>query len=418
MRTCARRLNRGAGVTCDAEDRRRTPDAQFAAGGGSRAIKENTALLEKENLRPTWLEIDLPSVAANVALLKARLAPATGLMAVVKANAYGHGAVEVSQTALAAGATSLGVALPEEGATLRRAGIGAPILVLGPASPDQAAVVSAASLTQTVYSHASLEAMSKEGVAGGRPVAIQVKVDTGMGRLGVRPDQALAFLRRVAHDPGVRLEGVFTHLARADEPDPAPTRRQLAILERLRRETARAGIPVPVWHAANSAAAWRFPESHLDLVRVGIAVYGLDPFPGFSGDLRPALTWKTKIAFLKEVEAGTPLSYGALYHTPDRARIATLPVGYADGYARSLTNTGLVLVGGRRVPVVGRVCMDQLLVDVTAVRDVREGDEAVLLGNQGDERITASEMAGWRGTVNYEVVCAISSRVPRTYRKR
>ncbi len=336
-------------------------------------------------------------------------------MAVVKANAYGHGLVQVARTALAAGATWLGVALPEEGIALRQAGINAPILVLGPTSPEQAPLVSTNGLSQTVFSRSSLDTFSREGKAGGHPVPVQVKVDTGMGRLGVQPDQALHFLHQVSETAGVHLEGVFTHLARADDPDPDPTFKQLAIFGQVREAAVAAGLDIPLWHAANSAAAWRFPESHLDMVRAGIAIYGLAPFPGFSAGLHPALTWKTRIAFLKEVAAGTPLSYGSFYTTTGRARIATLPVGYADGYSRSLSNTGLVLVGGRRVPVVGRVCMDQLLVDVTGVPACQEGDEAVLLGVQGEERITVDEMADWLETINYEVICRISHRVPRIY---
>jgi len=368
---------------------------------------------------PVWAEIDLGAVARNVQALRGLLRPGTRLMAVVKANAYGHGAVEVSRVALAAGADMLGVARVAEGAMLRRAGIDAPILVLGCVPPHQCDELIRFELRATVYNRELAEELAAAGRRRGTRVPVHVKVDTGMGRLGwLTEDRDLEEVLRVARLPGLEVEGIFTHFAAADERDKAFTRRQLALfldfLERLKKK----GLEVPYRHAANSAALIDLPETQLDLVRPGISLYGLYPSPEVDRarvTLHPAMTFKTVVAAVKRVPAGFTVSYGCTYVTPCPSVIATIPAGYADGYSRLLSSRGQVLIHGRRARVVGRVCMDMFMVDVSHIPDVAVGDEVVLFGRQGGAELPVEEVAGTIGTINYEVVCMVSARVPRVY---
>ena len=370
--------------------------------------------------RPTWLEIDLGAIAHNVRRLK-ELAGGAGLLISLKADAYGHGALQVAQTALHNGARWLGVACFSEAAALRQAGILAPILILGYTPPWQARDVVRLDVAATVFDREVAAALSRAALALDRPARVHVKVDTGMGRLGVFPDEALDFIRSLVGLPGLFVEGLFTHLAVADgasEWEVAYTRGQLASFGRLIAQTAAAGIEIPLTHAANSAALLNPTLSlnlNLTLVRPGIAVYGLDPSPAVRcpADFRPALAWKTQVAQVKELPAGSAVGYGATYRTTGRERIAVIPVGYADGFRRGPQNWGEVLVRGRRAAIAGRVCMDQTMIAVTHIPGVRQGDEVVLIGAQGDERITAEEVAERLGTINYEVVSAILARVPR-----
>lgn len=369
-------------------------------------------------LRPTWVEIDLDAIAHNLRQLQHMAAPAQ-VMAVVKADGYGHGAVLVARTALAHGARRLAVAMVEEGLHLRQSAIACPILVLGWTPPEQYGPALRYDLELTVSSEAEARALSEAARREGRRAKIHLKIDTGMTRLGLpATDPRLGEIAaRIASLGHLEIAGVYTHLATADDPEAELTARQLAAFDEALQVLARYGVRPLLRHAANSAALLRLPAAHYDLVRPGIALYGLEAFAG-SVDrfgLRPALTWKTRVALVKEVPAGTPISYGATYVTPRSARIATLPVGYADGLRRALSNRGHVLVNGRRVPIVGRVCMDQVMVDVSGAGDVSVGDEVVLIGVQGGERITADEMAGWMDTIGYEVVTGIGRRVPRIY---
>jgi alanine racemase len=313
------------------------------------------------------------------------------------------------------------VACFSEAAALRQAGILAPILILGYTPPWQARDVVRLDVAATVFDREVAAALSRAALALDRPARVHVKVDTGMGRLGVFPDEALDFIRSLAALPGLIVEGLFTHLAVADgasEWEVAYTKGQLAAFGRLIAQTAAAGIEIRLTHAANSAALLN-PNLNLslnlNLVRPGIAVYGLDPSPAVRcpADFRPALAWKTQVAQVKELPAGSAVGYGATYRTTGRERIAVIPVGYADGFRRGPQNWGEVLVRGRRAAVVGRVCMDQTMIAVTHIPGVRQGDEVVLIGAQGDERITAEEVAERLGTINYEVVSAILARVPR-----
>ena len=339
-------------------------------------------------------------------------------MAVVKANAYGHGAVPVARVAVAAGATWLGVALPEEAAMLRVAGIASRILVLGPIAPEQASLVARHDLDQCVSDPVQAEFLNRAATSAGRPLRLHLKVDTGMGRVGVSLREVGPAATRIAALPAVRLAGLMTHFAESDAADPAFTREQLARFAAATGAVRAAGVAIPLRHAANSAALLHHPDARLDMVRPGIMLYGCHPCDRRPNDptLAPALRFRTVVSHLKDLPAGGSVSYGRTFVAPHDLRIATLPVGYADGLARLLSGQGQVLIGGQRVPIVGRVCMDMTMVDVTGVPDVRVGDEAVLIGRQDAEEITADEVAALTGTISYEVLCRIGARVPRVYR--
>lgn len=363
--------------------------------------------------RPTVAHVDLGAVRHNVRALRA---PDAELMAVVKANGYGHGDVPVARAALEAGAAWLGVALVEEGIRLREAGIEAPILVLTEFPPGSEKDALTASLTPTLYTERGLEALVEACRALGRPAGVHIKVDTGMHRVGSSPGEAVSLAEDARHR-GLEIEGVWSHLAVSEEPEDEANARQLALFGQVLDDLDRAGVRPRYRHLANSGAAIALPESHLDLVRVGIAAFGISPGPAVAGrvDLRPAMSLRSRVALVKRVAAGEGISYGLRYAPERDATIATVPVGYADGYLRSLSGRGRVLIGGKRYPVAGTVTMDQLMVDCGDDR-VERGDEVVLFGEQDGQRITAEEVAGWAGTIGYEVVCAVSERVPREYR--
>jgi alanine racemase len=370
------------------------------------------------NYRPAWVEVDLDAIRHNTALLAARAAPA-GLMAVVKADGYGHGSVAMALAALEAGATWLGVALVEEGIELREAGIEAPVALLSEPPPGAAEAVVEASLTPVVYSRRLIDALAKAKADSGavEPMPVHLKVDTGMHRVGCAPQEALAVARAVRRHRELRLEGLLTHFAVADEPENPYTAEQLGRFEAVRSELAAAGIRPPVVHAANSAGLLTQARARYALVRCGIALYGIAPSPALAGrlPLRPALSLRARASFVRRLGAGEQLSYGLRYRLAAESMVATVPLGYADGVPRRLGEVGgEVLAGGRRRPIAGSVTMDQLLIDLGS--DTMEtGDEVVLIGRQGDEEITAAEWAERLGTIPYEVCCAISDRVPRRY---
>ncbi len=367
--------------------------------------------------RPTWVELDLEALTHNVRLLKEALGPGVEILATVKADAYGHGAVRVARTALQAGVLGFGVACLSEGIALRQAGIEAPVLILGYLPPWQAREAVRWNLSVACFSADLARALSEAARALGRPARVHVKVDTGMGRLGLAPEEVPPFVRFLRGLDGLTLEGLFTHLATADEEDPEGTafaRWQLRRFEEVRRALAAEGVAFRWVHAANSAAALRFPEARYNLVRPGLALYGVPPFPGARGlGLRPVLSFKTVVARVRTFPPGTPIGYGRAYVTPDERRIATLPVGYADGFRRGPRPWPAVLIRGRRAPLVGRVCMDYAFVDVTHIPGVREGDEVVLIGRQGEAELSAEEVAEALGTIPYEVLSQILARVPR-----
>ena len=371
-----------------------------------------------ERFRAAWVEIDLGAVRDNITALRRVAAPAA-ILAVVKADGYGHGAVPVARAALDAGATWLGVALVEEGVALREAGIDAPILVLSEPAPDAAATVVAHRLTPVVYTPGGIDTLAKAVVDSGtdEPLAVHLKVDTGMHRVGIAPAEAVRLAQRVGERTELVLGGVCTHFAVADEPDDPYTAEQLARFHAVLADLEAAGVRPPLVHAANSAGLLAFPAANYDLVRTGIAIYGIAPAVALADriPLHPALSFKARVSYVKTVAAGSRLSYGLRYEVARSARIATVPVGYADGVPRNLAHVGgEVLVGGRRVPIAGTVTMDQILLDVGDA-PVVVGDEVVLIGRQGDAEVTATDWADRLGTIPYEIVCGIGPRVPRRF---
>jgi alanine racemase len=368
--------------------------------------------------RLAWAAVDLEAIRHNVRTLAGVASPAV-VCAVVKADGYGHGAVPVARAVLEAGARWLGVAVVEEGAELREAGIDAPILLLSEAPLSAADEVVARHLTPVVYSTETIEALEAAASHRRRPIGVHLKVDTGMHRVGVPPSEALTVAKAVTASRHLRIEGLLTHFAVADEPGRDEfTAGQIARFEEVRDTLAAAGIEPDLLHTANSAATIAHPSSHYDIVRCGIAIYGLAPSPALAGrvPLRPAMSITARVSFVREVEAGECLSYGLQYRCPERTVIAVLPVGYGDGIPRSLGAVGgEVLVGGRRCPMAGTVTMDQLLVDCGPGADVAVGDEVVLLGRQGDEDVTAEEWGERLGTINYEIVTRLGPRLHRSY---
>lgn len=374
-------------------------------------------------MRPTHLDVDLDALIRNFRTAQS-LADGRPVLCVVKGNGYGHGLVAVSRALSAAGASRLGVATVDEGLTLRREGIGQPILLLGGYLPEEAPDIVAADLTPALFHHGQIAPLARAARERGGPVPVHVKVDTGMGRLGFAPDEAVDVVRKVAAMPELDVEGMFTHFAEADLADSPAAEEQLARFRTVYRALGELARQVPFWHASNSAALMRrlgteeggIPPA--GLFRPGIMLYGIPPSPGFEPPvpLEPVATWRASMIQVKTVPAGTPISYGRTFVTRRESRIATLPVGYADGYRRHLSNGGKVLVRGRRFPVVGRVCMDMTMVDVTDLPgEVGVGEEAVLLGRQGDDEITATELGTACGTIAYDILCGISERVPRRH---
>jgi alanine racemase len=369
--------------------------------------------------RAVWCEVDLDAIRHNVRVLREIAGPAE-MLAVVKANGYGHGAVPVAQAALDAGASWLGVARVEEGVQLREAGIDAPVLLLSEAPSWAADTVIAHRITPVVYTEAGIDAVAKAvATSSAPPVAVHLKIDTGMHRVGCAPADAVALVEQITAHDELRLGGVCTHLAVADEADDTYTAEQLAAfdaaVDALDARGLRGGA---LLHAANSAATLAFPAARYDLVRAGISVYGIPPAEGLGGgaDLHPAMTLTARVTFVKTLPAGARLSYGLRYELSHEARIATVPAGYADGVPRNLGLAGgEVLIGGRRYPIAGIVTMDQLMVDVGDA-PIEAGDEVVLLGAQGDDEVTALEWARHLGTISYEIVTGIGARVPRRYR--
>ncbi len=372
--------------------------------------------------RTTWLEISRSALINNVRQLRSRLSPATRLMAVVKANAYGHGAAETSRVIQGAGADCFAVATLSEAIELRAAGIERPILVLGYTPAWQAADALAHGITLTVLDLETATALGHAAAAHGAPLTVHVKVNTGMNRLGVRPDATPAFIAALRDLPGLAVEGIFTHFATSDETDKQHAEAQFACFQQVLAALEKNELRPAVAHAANSAALLTMPHTHLDMTRSGIALYGLDPDmdqctlpPGF----QPALSWKAMVTQVADLAPGEAVSYGREFIAERPMRVAVLPVGYADGFPRRPFNWGSVLLHGRPTPILGRVCMDQTVVDVTAIETaddpVRVGDAAVIIGRQGETAISAEDASQRVGTNNYDIVSRILARVPRLY---
>ena len=369
----------------------------------------------RTSIRPTVAEIDLGAVQRNLARLRQLVGPGVRLFGVVKADAYGHGAVPVSR-ALEPLCNALAVSLVEEGLELRAAGIRAPILVLGAYYNRHQDEVLAERLTPVVYDRGELEKFAAAAVRRGRRADVHVKVDTGMSRLGIAPSDLEGMLARLGELPSLRLAGICTHFASADLVDSGTTEAALAQFGQGLARAAQLGFRDLVNHAANSAASVRFPSARLDAVRPGLALYGAMPselvaLPGLEG----ALALRTRVMAVREVAVGVGVSYGGLWRAARPSRVATLPVGYADGYPRHVRGAE-VLVGGRRVPIVGAVCMDMLMIDVTDLPASALEGPVTLIGRDGTEQITVDDLARWAGTVSYEILCGISKRVPRVLR--
>jgi alanine racemase len=367
----------------------------------------------------TWAEIDLDAIAENVSAFQRHVGEKVEVIAVVKANAYGHGAVPVARTILGAGAASLAVHRAIEGIELRQAGIKAPILLMGYTPPDGARLVVEWELTPSMMTFEFAQVLSAYASAVGIIQPVHVKIDTGMNRYGLMPEEVVDFFQAVGRLPGIFVEGLFTHFATADWVDQTHTRQQLAVFNQVLQALRQAGFELPLVHAANSAAAMYLPESHFNAVRPGVALYGMHPSneqpPAFS--LRPALSLKSRVTRVRELSPSSGVSYGRTFLTTVPTQAVLVPVGYGDGYSRSLSNKGVVLIGGQRAAIIGRICMDQFVVNISGIQGVQQDDEVVLIGEQGGERILAEEVASLAGTINYEVTTALLPRVVRVYLK-
>lgn len=390
--------------------------ARLSLLAGLAALAQRSAGRFRPARERCWAEIDPAALRHNVRAIRRRLGPGVGVMAVVKANAYGHGAAEVVR-ALAGHVEMFGVANLAEAREIRGLARGARIFILGPALPEEREGIISGGFIASLSSLEEAQAYGAIARALQTVAEAHLILDTGMGRIGVWEEEAVAIGKQIATVPGLRITGVASHLPSADE-DAAYTEEQFGRFTLLVAALAKAGVRPRLRHIANSAGAARFPGEAGDLVRTGLMLYGSSPLPEFQPLVRPVLTWKTRIALVREVGAGRSISYGRTYTTPAPARIATLAVGYADGYQRHLTNSGVeVLIGGRRCPVVGRVTMDQIMVDVTQVPEVHAGDEVVLLGRQGGEEISAAELAAKAETIPWEIFTGLGRRVCRTVRR-
>ena len=369
-----------------------------------------------------WVEVDLKAIAHNIRELRRITNPKARFMAIVKANAYGHGIIEVARQSLENGAEALGVANIEEGIQLRKAGIDAPVLIFGYTSPVHAKKLIEFDITQTVYSYETSRALSEALAAYGKKIKVHIKVDTGMGRLGLLrgiKNNSPSEVESISRLPMLELEGIYTHFATADESDRSYAGKQFEIFMDFLDQLRIAGLEIPVTHAANSAAIINMPETHLDMVRAGISIYGLytsEEVDRSIINLKPAMELKTKIIHLKKVPAGFKVSYGTTYETEKPTTIATVSIGYADGLNRLLSSKGRMLVcGGQSAPIVGRVCMDMTMLDVGEIPEVVMEEEVVVFGKQGNASISVDEIASTINTINYEVVSTIMERVPRIY---
>ncbi len=375
--------------------------------------------------RATYAEINLNAFRGNLRTVKTALGPEVGVLAVVKADAYGHGAVPCAQAAVEVGADWLGVGIVQEGIELRESGLSAPILVLGSVFPNEVEALIQHDLSTVLTTHALADALEKAAAQAGKTVGVHVKVDTGMGRLGATMEDFPSLLERVGKSKNLVVQGVSTHFSCADEEDPEYTRLQISRFREVLERAEKSGLDVPYIHSANSAAMIKYPETWHNLTRPGLILYGallseaLIPFAeSFAkgvGGFQPVMQWKSRIIQVNTLPPGAGLSYGKTQSTRRESRIATLPLGYADGLARNLSNKMHVLVRGRRTPQVGNICMDMILIDVTEVPEAREGDEVVIIGTQGEESIRVEEVAAQSGTLPYETLCAVGKRVPRVY---
>lgn len=366
----------------------------------------------------TYALVNLSAIRHNILQVRNNIQKGTSIMAIVKANAYGHGAIPVAK-ALENLVDAYGVALIEEALALREAGLQQMVLILGYTGEEWYEELVRHRISQTIYTYDMAQKLNDTAAKMGRKTPIHIKVDTGMGRIGFRTDEtSISTVKKICEMPFLEPEGIFTHFARADEETIAPAREPFARFTKFVNELEACGIHIPIRHVSNSASVIGFPEANLDMVRAGIMTYGLYPSEEVAKEpvvLQPAMEWKTKISFIKEVETGTPIGYGGTFIAPRPMKVATIPVGYADGMKRDLSGKGRVLVCGQYAPILGRICMDQFMIDVTDIADVKTGGEVVIFGRQGEKEIPVEEIAAQSHSFNYEFVCSVSQRVPRKY---
>lgn len=376
---------------------------------------------EVRRLQRGYAAIDLGAIKSNMDSMHAALKPGTKMLGVIKSNGYGHGSIEVG-TLLEKLDYVFGcaVATPEEGEALRQAGIKKPIIILGYSFPYSYDLIVKEDMRPAVFKKGDLDGLCEAAKRAGKKLRVHIKVDTGMGRIGISPDdEGFAFVKELLKRDELEVEGIFTHFARADEYDKTSAKHQIELfkgfIDRIEKEL---GYRIPIRHCSNSAGILELPDANMDMVRAGITMYGLMPSDEVSlGDIKltPAMSVHSHISFIKTVHAGQSISYGGLFTAKEDMRVATVPLGYGDGYPRMLTGKGSVLIRGKRCPILGRVCMDQFMVDVSDIPGLNEGEEVVLMGKQGDEEITAEEIGNLSGRFNYELVCLITDRLPRIY---
>lgn len=366
---------------------------------------------------PTYAIVDLSALTHNLTQLRRLLSPGCGIMAVVKANAYGHGAVEVARSLMTQGVARVAVVSLDEGIALRAAGITIPIVILGPLFPEQIYDAIAHRLTPVISDRSLLPTLAQATASLATPYPMHLKVETGMGRLGLATDELLNLIDSGQLPASLYIEGLMTHFADSDGPTTSQTEQQLSLFQKTVSGMTARGLSIPLIHAANSGAAVRYPHSHYSLIRPGIMLYGYHTLPTSipAPDLKPVLSLRSCIAQMRTIPTGGTISYNATFVAKRPTRVAVLPIGYADGFNRRLSNRGEVLVQGRRAGIIGLVCMDMVMIDVTEIPEAAVGDEVVLIGRQGADQITAADLSEWTGTIAYETLCAIGPRVPRVY---
>ncbi|MGI5902077.1 MAG: alanine racemase [Desulfitobacteriia bacterium] len=368
-----------------------------------------------ENFRPVWAEIDLQALKHNLEIIRKHTA--SEIMPVVKADAYGHGAVEIVRTLKQEGIKRFGVAFLEEALDLRKIFPDITLMIIGPTLPEYSEILIQKDIIPEIFQVEQAEALSRAAVKLNKQARLHIKVDTGMGRIGFR-ENAWEDIIKISRLPGLELEGIYTHLATADSRDLSYARQQLQIFDQLYLKLQAAGIKIPIRHAANSAALLQLPESHYELCRPGIILYGLQclEHPGDQPEFKPLMSWKAKISHLKVIKKGESVGYGRSFIARSPTKVATLPLGYADGLRRSLNQGGEVLIKGQKAKIIGNICMDQTMVDVTEINGVQVGDVATVIGREHQECISVEQMAALAGTINYEILCGVSKRVPRIYK--
>ena len=375
---------------------------------------------EKERYYRVQASVDLKIIRHNLMEVKSKLKQDTKLMVIIKADAYGHGAVPLAKAIRTSDLIdAYGVAIIEEAVELREAGITKPMLILGYTPKEQYDLVVAYDVAQTVFQYEMAKALSEEAINQGKIAKIHIKLDTGMNRIGFADtEESVSEIKKITALPNIEIEGIFSHFARADEIDKTSTMNQLNRYIKFNEWLEKENIWIPVRHIANSAGILEFPQAYFNMVRCGIATYGIYPSDMVNQEnikLVPAMELKTHVIYVKDVEAGAGISYGATYVTDKKRRIATIPVGYADGYSRNLSNHGKVIIRGQYAPIVGRICMDQFMVDVTEIEGVKQGDMVTLLGRDAEAYISAEELAEWSHSFVYELVCTVGKRIPRVY---